>query len=913
MSDTPQFQHFPSPEEQAPYEEGYPLPVAPKAGELPPGAGAQVLPHFVTFSQIVNYASRVYRYTHDEALRDNWNNALAIRRDPVIMDALRSRQLPTAQLPWHLECEDDQDEWQALAVEALTDIVNRIPRFQMLKMHLLEALWFGRYGVQCAYSWQFKKGQKFLSLRDFRPINGDKLVFRFSGQSGILVHQMYKGTWEVTDRGRAHFFSAEERDQLIIHRHEPEDADFFEPELGGSLQGVGIRGRLYWLWYLRSQVTAFLMDYLERVGAGGFTIYYYEAGSQSSANEVTNAVQTQYRNNAVLFPRYRDGTTGGPGIERIEPSMAGAALMQSLVTEYFDAVMRRYILGQNLTTEAGATGLGSGLADLHGETFARYVKYDAVNLGDTLSTDLIAVLQKNSPYCDVPPLRFVFDVDKPNANETLQAAQVFFDMGGSIDEDQLRSVIGLEKPQPGHAMLAKMGAMSPASAGSVPAGVPMLGQPGPDMGQGGEQMPPEAMGQMPPQAGPMPMSRRGRRLRFARSDFHAAVKQHFPTAKGGEESSTLSDPEAQAHEYVVDLPDRQVFLNYGKDDNAVDLDFRFRDTPQNQGEAKGVWQPRSELGAGSVDFVRNLKRFLGVMAQRGLSLRYSADPHHHDVYSRLLRRWGWTKAKQLPGFWGSNTNQVWLPPQQKVQMSRPVKFASKKTLQAHPGVLEHANSYLRKIGLPEHAAESPYLPVDENRSKRIAELYEELKHSPRDPRVRAAYKAFKQEIVHQYNHLRRLGVNFEPYLAEGQPYANSQEMAEDARKGHLYFFTGGDFPKDHILGQPSGVKHKGRDLSYNDLFRAVHDYYGHAMYGNQFGPRGEEHAYRTHARMFSPEARPAMAMETRGQNSWVNYGTHLRNAEGRIPQAGEPGHLPAAQRPYAEQKNALLPDDLLGD
>jgi hypothetical protein len=639
--------HFPDPLEQEPYEQGYPLPDAPPAGPLPPGGGAQILPHFQTFSQIVNYASRVYRFTHDEALRDNWTNALAIRRDPVIMDALRSRQLPTAQLPWHLECEDDEDERQSSAVEHITDIVNSIPRFQMLKMHLLEALWFGRYGTQMSYSWRFKKGLKFLQVRDFKPINGDKLVFRFSGQPGILVHQQYKGTWEQTDRGRAHFFNAPERDQLIIHRHEPEDADFFEPELGGSLQGVGIRGRIYWLWYLRSQVTAFLMDYLERVGAGGFTIYYYEAGSQASMGEVTNAVQTQFRNNAVLFPRYRDGSTGGPGIERIEPSMAGAQLMQALVTQYFDSVMRRYILGQNLTTEAASTGLGSGLADLHGETFARYVKYDAVNLQDTLSTDLIAVLQKNSPFADVPPLRFVFDVDKPNANETLQAAQVFFDMGGTVDEDQLRGIIGLEKPQPGHSMLAKMGSMSPAAAGSMPTGVPVMGQPGPDMGQG---PPPGAEGQPPPGQPPVQMRKKGQRLKFAATDFHAAVTQHFPEA-------------SQASEGVYGLatPSHYVQMEYHPETNAAQMDFEHRETPAGIGK----FDSRKQVAGGSTDFVRSLKGFVKRLAAHKVNLEYSADKHHHAAYSRLLKKLGWKQGQHPLEKLGLKHVFMWHPPEAK--------------------------------------------------------------------------------------------------------------------------------------------------------------------------------------------------------------------------------------------------------
>ena len=33
----------------------------------------------------------------------------------------------------------------------------------------------------------------------------------------------------------------------------------------------------------------------------------------------------------------------------------------------------------------------------------------------------------------------------------------------------------------------------------------------------------------------------------------------------------------------------------------------------------------------------------------------------------------------------------------------------------------------------------------------------------------------------------------------------------------------------------------------NDLFRAIHDFFGHARNGNSFGPRGEFNAWREHS------------------------------------------------------------------
>ena len=93
----------------------------------------------------------------------------------------------------------------------------------------------------------------------------------------------------------------------------------------------------------------------------------------------------------------------------------------------------------------------------------------------------------------------------------------------------------------------------------------------------------------------------------------------------------------------------------------------------------------------------------------------------------------------------------------------------------------------------------------------------------------------------------------------------------------------------------------------NDLFRAVHDIFGHAKEGHQFGPRGEENAWRQHVRMFTQAARSAMTSETRGQNSWVNYGPHLRREDGTLPELGDTDFIHPKDRPYSEQKIVKFP------
>lgn len=146
-----------------------------------------------------------------------------------------------------------------------------------------------------------------------------------------------------------------------------------------------------------------------------------------------------------------------------------------------------------------------GEAAVLGDTHSRMVRYDAMNLQETLTHDLVKVLQKYN-FPGLPQIKFVFDIDKPNAVETLQAAQAFYQMGGTLDEDELRAVLGLSRPQPGHAILAQNMPLNPSTMGTQPTGVPIEGQSGP-VPQGGAEVSPNGVpttegaqggGEMPP-------------------------------------------------------------------------------------------------------------------------------------------------------------------------------------------------------------------------------------------------------------------------------------------------------------------------------------------------------------------------------------------------------------------------------
>lgn len=214
-----------------------------------------------------------------------------------------------------------------------------------------------------------------------------------------------------------------------------------------------------------------------------------------------------------------------------------------------------------------------------------------------------------------------------------------------------------------------------------------------------------------------------------------------------------------------------------------------------------------------------------------------------------------------------------------------------------------------------HPESFEYLPVDEDRARTIADTYESLPHDPTNPIVQESYDAMIDETIDQYNFLEGEGVKFE--AAVDDPYATSADMIADVRDNNrLKFFLTDleDFPSDHPLARPTGVMmdtpEGPREMVANDLFRAVHDYFGHSAEGFQFGPRGEENAWGLHSAMYSPRARPAMSFETRGQNSWVNSGPQMRGPDGQILRKGDEGYLTPQEREFAPQKANVLPEHL---
>lgn len=442
---------------------------------MPPNYGNMPVPHVLTFQGLFGTASKVYRAS-DEALKDSVDVARYMRNDPIIMECVESRQRSTALLDWHLEPEDESSHDQRDLCRKIEKIVHRMRRFTEYRRCLLEAIWFGRAGIQHSWNWNIIGGKPRLmpwpnanTQEDlgWAPINGDKLVFRFDdgtadvipGQVGIRVgarfgpmDRILSNRWqdriEPTDRGPAYFLTAYEREMLAIHKHMIEDGAYEDGIDAGTIHGVGIRSRIYWAWNQKQQSLAFLMEYLER-SAGGIEIWYYPMGNKDALNKVEAAAKSRISNqhNIAFVPRPIGDDGQAYGVEFIEPGMQGIEMLKDILQTYFGHQIKRYILGQTLSSESDATGLGSGVADLHLDTLLQIIRYDATNLEETITHELIRRIKDwNWPSARGIDIRFKIDTESPDIESKLEAWAKAYEMGCKLRARDVMDLVGASMP-----------------------------------------------------------------------------------------------------------------------------------------------------------------------------------------------------------------------------------------------------------------------------------------------------------------------------------------------------------------------------------------------------------------------------------------------------------------------------------
>lgn len=341
-------------------------------------------------------------------------------------------------------------------------------------------------------------------------------------------------------------------------------------------------------------------------------------------------------------------------------------------------------------------------------------------------------------------------------------------------------------------------------------------------------------------------------------------------------------------------PDGEGYLQGLRSRFGSDVQARLRDYQ------RGELEPRLEAA------IREAVERYGVRDGAQLSAR-NLDPAPGSAEARELRDAGGVRGGRgllaPSGGAGDEAPLEGLP--------RRVKAPGIGVIEAGPFLPARraAEDYMREAGLP-YNPPTRYARVDPERAARIADAFEAMENNPNDPLVRASYEAMARETLAQWEAIKRTGFRAEFFSEDGSdPYLGNPRLAiEDVRNNnHMYVFpteTGygqAGISDDERASNPmlrdTGERWNGRPVLVNDVFRAVHDYFGHAKEGVGFRADGEENAWRSHAAMYSPLARLAMTTETRGQNSWLNYGPR-----------GDSNRTAAVEDTvFADQKLGVLP------
>ncbi len=347
-------------------------------------------------------------------------------------------------------------------MQTLTRCIKQTRRWRRFLAYLLEAIWYGRYGAQI--TWERRpigNGERAWCVGSHTPVNGDKIQFAWDAAPVVFINQSGAGRYPpeyvvYTDRVPGLKLARQNwRDQFIIHTHEVDDADYFEGELAGAVQGVGLRNWVYWSWWLRDEMLGWAVDFMKKVGTLGLLVFWYELGNKAAKAEAEKNAQRASKETALVMGRPGAKDTSAWGVDHVGISMTGVETLQRMMQDHFEHHIERLIIGQTLSAGAEGNGLGgTGVARLHENTKFQLLQFDADNLAETLTDDLVGpLLRKNFPGAEFG-VRFEFNVEAPDNDSKMKAVQSAAALGVTFRMDEVRELTGMSKPAEGEEMVS---------------------------------------------------------------------------------------------------------------------------------------------------------------------------------------------------------------------------------------------------------------------------------------------------------------------------------------------------------------------------------------------------------------------------------------------------------------------------
>lgn len=381
----------------------------------------------------------------DIAYRRDRRYQRQMRRDPDVMSPLLQRQTAVALLEWDIVPDDETNKKDVeRAKEIKAAIEKNLRRPHEFFRHMLEAVWYGPSAANIVYA---RDETGYIVPVFWKPFHPDSLSFTHVGQLGMRVGPRFEGKKVQGPDANVHLFTERERGAIVLHVAFPQAPDYEEPEEARQLfSGRGLRDIVFFPWKLKQVSLQLWATFIERYSMGQ-RIGTYPAGNTTAKEEMETIMRNAIGDTTILFPRSPDN----PDVYSFdvkEPAMASAKVHADLIEGYLAGAIKEMIIGQTATTEATNEGLGTGISEQHAQTFGRIIRWDAKNLDDTLTYELVRPMADMNYGEGVgSSFRWKFSVPEVDALTFLSAVEKAVNLGVQIPTRLVRGRLGFDEPQ----------------------------------------------------------------------------------------------------------------------------------------------------------------------------------------------------------------------------------------------------------------------------------------------------------------------------------------------------------------------------------------------------------------------------------------------------------------------------------
>lgn len=278
-------------------------------------------------------------------------------RDPHLLAELNKRKLAVMGLDWDIvpprNATPAEEKAAAWVKEVLTDAADP---FEDLLLALMDGVGHGFAAVELL--WLLKDG---LLLPQFYPrpqewfrLSRDRRELRLRDDSADGA-QLRPSSWVFHTHGKAKT---------------------------GYLARMGLHRVLVWPFLYKAYSTGDFAEFLEIYGLPLIVGKYYSGATPEEKSSLMQAVARLGHDARAIMPLDMQ-------LEIQKVTGSGESTPHLAMMDWADRAQSKAILGQTLSAEARATGMGSGVADLHNEVRDDIRNADARQIAATITRDLV--------------------------------------------------------------------------------------------------------------------------------------------------------------------------------------------------------------------------------------------------------------------------------------------------------------------------------------------------------------------------------------------------------------------------------------------------------------------------------------------------------------------------------------------